>query len=99
MFRKVAVMSTCSLTGVLALAACESPNNTVELEDRVLRHLESLDQRQYSGTWTYSEGSRYCDGYLTRKSSDDYCVADPPSDWEAFEFDGNTYYRQPLGSL
>ncbi len=99
MFRKAALIGICALIGVLALAACESSNNAVELEVDVLRHLENHDQRQYTGTWIYSDGSRYCDGYLTRKSSDNHCVTDIPSDWEAFEFDGNTYYRQPLGSL
>ena len=37
-----------------------------------------------------------CDGYLVRYGSEIYCVTTVPDDWVPFEFNGQTYYRQPL---
>ena len=82
----------------LTISACESSQNSSDLESEVLRHLESHERKKLSGTWVFRDGSLYCDGYLTRDSGEDYCAADIPDDWEAFEFDGETYFRQPLTS-
>jgi len=48
------------------------------------------------GTWREEHGARFCEGYLTRREDLDYCAAEVPGDWEPFEFDGQTYYVQPL---
>ncbi len=49
-----------------------------------------------SGEWIEGDGVRVCDGYLTRFENEDYCAAEVPSDWQPFEFNGRTYYVQPL---
>jgi len=48
------------------------------------------------GTWFDQNGSRICDGFLTRNVNEDYCAAVVPGDWVPFEFNGQTYYMQPL---
>ena len=37
-----------------------------------------------------------CDGYLVRFKNEEYCASTVPDDWVPFEFNGYTYYRQPL---
>lgn len=49
-----------------------------------------------SGEWIDRDGVRECDGYLTRIENEEYCAAEVPSDWQPFEFDGMTYYVQPI---
>ena len=49
-----------------------------------------------SGAWLELNGARICDGYMTRLESEDYCAATVPEDWRPFEFDGQTYFVQPL---
>ena len=49
-----------------------------------------------TGEWIEKDGMRVCDGYLTRFENEDYCAAEVPSDWQPFEFNGRTYYVQPL---
>ena len=39
-----------------------------------------------------------CDHYLTRVESEDFCSEEAPGDWESFEFEGETYFLQPLAS-
>ena len=39
-----------------------------------------------------------CEHYLTRVESEDFCSEEAPVDWEAFEFEGETYFLQPLAS-
>jgi hypothetical protein len=51
----------------------------------------------YTGEWIQRNGERVCDGYMTRDESEEYCVADVPEDWQQFLFEGQAYYRQPLG--
>ena len=41
-------------------------------------------------------GFAECPDYLTRIESDNFCSAELPPDWNAFEFDGETYFVQPL---
>ena len=54
------------------------------------------DQPEFSGEWIERDGVRTCDGFLTRIESEDFCAAKVPTDWRPFEFDGRTYYVQPL---
>ncbi len=37
-----------------------------------------------------------CKEYLTDVESENYCSSEVPSDWVPFEYDGETYYIQPL---
>ena len=39
-----------------------------------------------------------CDHYLTRVESEGFCSEEAPGDWESFEFEGKTYFLQPLAS-
>lgn len=39
-----------------------------------------------------------CEHYLTRVESEDFCSEEAPGDWESFEFEGETYFLQPLAS-
>ncbi len=48
------------------------------------------------GRWQYQNGTRVCDGYMTRFDNQDYCSGEPPEDWIPFSFDGQRYYIQPL---
>ena len=48
------------------------------------------------GTWHHQDGSRICTGFLTRNIDVDFCAAEVPSHWVPFEFNGQTYYMQPL---
>ena len=44
-----------------------------------------------------SAGSLFeCDGYLTANPTDNFCSSTVPEDWEAFEFNGETFYKVPL---
>ena len=71
----------------------ESPSDTEQdrLEQFMLEQL-MLEQ----GNWRYEDGARICEGYLTRYEDEDYCASEIPDDWEPFEYDGRTYYVQPL---
>lgn len=51
-----------------------------------------------SGNWIVEGGVRVCDGFLVRETSKEYCAAEIPDDWVPREFDGQTYYVQPLKS-
>ena len=81
---------------LVVLLACQSDDR---LSDKVLDHIESHDLASRdlpSGNWVDKNGSRICDGFLTRRADHDFCAAEIPSDWLPFEFDGKTYYMQPL---
>ena len=53
----------------------------------------------FPGEWVEKDGSRSCNGYWTRFESEDFCVSEVPSDWIPFEFDGQTYFVQPLTDI
>lgn len=58
---------------------------------------ERLGQEQLAlGKWIEENGSKICVGFLTRVADEDFCASTIPSDWEPFEFNGHTYYVQPL---
>ena len=48
------------------------------------------------GNWREENGVRICDGYMTRFKDEDYCASQIPEDWVPFQFDGETFYIQPL---
>lgn len=60
------------------------------------RYAPLVDQPEFSGEWIERDGVRTCDGFLTRIENEDFCSAEVPTDWRPFEFDGRTYYVQPL---
>ncbi|MGB5164982.1 MAG: hypothetical protein WBN09_11450 [Woeseiaceae bacterium] len=49
-----------------------------------------------SGEWIEKDGVLECDGYLTRMEEEEFCAAEVPSDWQPFDYDGMTYYVQPI---
>ncbi len=53
-------------------------------------------QPDYSGQWIERGGVKECDGYLTQMEDEEFCSSEIPSDWVPFEFDGRTYYLEPL---
>lgn len=58
---------------------------------------ERLGQEQLAtGEWIEQDGSKICVGFLTRVADENFCASKIPSDWEPFEFNGHTYYAQPL---
>ena len=63
-------------------------------EEQMAAALAYLEQHE--GNWVERDGARFCEGYLTRYADEDYCASDVPEDWRPFEFDGQTYYLQPL---
>lgn len=54
------------------------------------------DPPDYSGEWIKRGGIWECDGYLTRFADEEFCTANLPNDWVPFEFEGRTFYVQPL---
>lgn len=61
---------------------------------------ERLGQgQQQPGEWIEKDGARICLGFLTRNADQDFCAAEVPADWVPFEFNGNTYYMQPLSEI
>ena len=58
---------------------------------------ERLGQQHLTpGEWIEENGSKICVGFLTRVADEDFCASTIPSDWEPFDFNGHTYYVQPL---
>ena len=51
-----------------------------------------------AGEWVERDGSRFCNGYLTRVESEEFCVSEIPEGWVPFTFEGQTYFVQPLES-
>lgn len=99
---------------IVASVACESNPTQETNQDFVDQYVEShpvekptfpepqaaADGRERrSGRWTLVDGSLVCDGYLTRFSSQEFCQAQVPEDWETYLFDGKTYYVQRLSRL
>lgn len=61
--------------------------------------LDSVLDPRLSGTWSMQDGILHCDGFPTKEVEDNFCSSDVPNDWEEFEFNGKTYFREPLASL
>ncbi len=95
------------LTTLIITAACASDSrstnagklvvlNSVIFEDGdVLSNVQPSTQRP--GTWTDKDGSKFCDGFLTRNEGVDFCSSTAPKDWRSFTYGGVEYYYQPLG--
>jgi len=84
----------------LADEPAEAPENStsepdLELTSEQLKLLGDPSTKE-SGEWIEEDGMRVCDGYLIRFENEDYCAAEVPPDWQPFEFNGRTYYVQPL---
>ena len=63
---------------------------------QVLPFLAPQSNTTYSGKWLEQNGARVCDGFLTRRADEDFCMARVPDDWVAFKYDEQIYYVQPL---
>ena len=83
---------------------CDSLNFDAIPEDHPIREVCQVPERPDpdaerstpSGEWRVRRGKLVCDGYLTRQSGVDYCSDSVPDDWRRLEFNGKTYYVQPL---
>ena len=91
------------------LASCQrdtSADNAEEVSIVVLPfgsdcQLPNLDEylKEFElspGVWREKNGSKICDGYMTRFENEDYCSAKVPEGWVPFQYNGETYYVQPL---
>ena len=91
------------ITSVLIVAltttSCNSSSNPDNISGETAQNSAERERRNLSGTWTFRDGSLYCEGFLTLENGREHCADDVPGDWEPFEFNGMTYYRQPLASL
>ncbi|MEO1203592.1 MAG: hypothetical protein AAFX10_12845 [Pseudomonadota bacterium] len=52
-----------------------------------------------SGSWRNENGTRICDGHMTRFAGQEYCVAKVPEEWTPFTFNDRQYYLQPLTGI
>ena len=84
------IASTALLTAISVCAQSIAYSDTSELM--------APDASAYSGQWTYERGMFVCKGYLTRNPAEAHCEAQPPSDWQSFEYEGKTYYVHRLSA-
>ncbi|MCZ6827356.1 MAG: hypothetical protein O7D88_07640 [Gammaproteobacteria bacterium] len=96
----MALVSACERTTSDELQANEKPISVEDAAETGTQDswIEPEDsEHSFSGEWQILDGYRkVCDGYLTRSGGDDYCQKEIPADWLSFEFEGKTYYLQPL---
>lgn len=94
----VAVLLICGCTPDSVEAPAYAPPldpDTLRITDEQGANVPAfLDLRE--GQWVERNGALVCEGYMTRFADENYCAAEPPSEWRAFEFDGQTWYMQPL---
>ena len=64
--------------------------------EQLRQAIEDSSNDDFSGEWIDGDGARICDGYLTRLGNEEFCEASIPDNWTPFEFNGQTYHRQPL---
>ena len=69
-----------------------------ELDFEIIQEGSIRPGQLSEGTWYDQNGSRICKGFLTRNINEDFCAAEVPIDWVPFEFNGQTYYMQPLSA-
>lgn len=97
------------LVAALSLVSCQADGPDAAIEPAtgetlseefsdppVARENELATKALGPGNWREENGSRFCDGYLTRFEDDDFCASEIPADWVPFQFEGETYYIQPL---
>jgi len=84
-------------------AAPDADENASKIEEfmavAMSAPLPADDLNFIPGAWRVENGAKICDGYMTRIEDEDYCAAEIPRDWIAREFDGETYYVQPLAAI
>ena len=94
---------------VLILAACEADSGADNAEEKSIVvlpfesnvQLPNLDEylKEYQlppGMWREKNGTKICDGYMTRFENEEYCSARVPEGWVPFQYNGETYYVQAL---
>ncbi len=64
------------------------------VEDQPAAAFTYLEQPE--DNWVERDGTLVCEGYMTRYADERFCASEVPHDWRAFEFNGQTYYVQPL---
>jgi hypothetical protein len=95
---KLLVASACLLviSAIVAFVLGRDPEPRVLMAGGSTNAAPDAADSRYSGHWAMRDGVRICDGYLTRRRDQDFCEAEVPNDWVAFEFGGQTYYAAPL---
>ena len=85
---------------ILAIAACMSEKEPGPAEPESVLPFLNLSPEELTelgeSNWVERGTSRICAGYLTRFDNEDYCASKVPDDWVPFEYNGETYYVQPL---
>ena len=69
--------------------------NDTFLEDGIIDLREGSSSPR-PGVWIENDGSKICDGYLTKNEGVDFCSAAVPKDWKSLNYDGLEYFYQPL---
>ena len=92
MTTRIGSIALAAMSGVLAQPTAQS-DNTEPARDTAYRRDANP---ALSGQWKYENGVYSCDGYFTRSPAQAHCAAQPPDDWLAFEYQGNTYYIHRL---
>ena len=70
-------------------------NERLQLQDIEREEILAYLERNQSN-WVERDGTLVCEGYMTRYEDEEYCASVVPEDWRPFEFDGQTFYMQPL---
>ncbi len=71
-----------------------------QTERRLIQDMEReailayLEENQ--SNWVERDGALVCEGYMTRYEDEEFCASEVPDGWRAFEFNGQTFYMQPL---
>ena len=66
-----------------------------QLQDSEREAILAYLERNQSN-WVERDGALVCEGYMTRYENEEFCSSEVPDDWRPFEFDGQTFYMQPL---
>ena len=77
------------------------PDGTITVRDRdrtIIAQCRGSLETPLAGEWVERDGSRFCNGYMTRVESEEFCVSEIPDGWVPFKFEGQTYFVQPLAS-
>jgi hypothetical protein len=78
------------------------PDGTITVWDprdgTIIAQCRGSIETPLAGEWVERDGSRFCNGYMTRVESEEFCVSEIPEGWVPFTFEGQTYFVQPLAS-